>query len=154
MWQSCLDLLAQELPEQQFNTWIKPLQATISDDFSRLTLVVVNRFKLDWIRAQYAARISALLQQLYGQPVQLDFTLAHKPAPLKAQALPMASDSEEFTGAASVSLAGEGQGHDKHAHSCKRKKGKCKDCERKTEAKANPGSEAAPAAKADAPAHT
>ena len=111
MWQSCLDLLAQELPEQQFNTWIKPLQATISDDFSRLTLVVVNRFKLDWIRAQYAARISALLQQLYGQPVQLDFTLAHKPAPLKAQALPMASDSEEFTCAASASLAGEAQGH-------------------------------------------
>ena len=110
LWQSCLDLLAQELPEQQFNTWIKPLQATISDDFSRLTLVVVNRFKLDWIRAQYAARISALLQQLYGQPVQLDFTLAHKPTPLKAASLPQTHDSEEFTGISSA-MAGETQGN-------------------------------------------
>ncbi len=27
LWQSCVDQLAQELPEQQFNTWIKPLTA-------------------------------------------------------------------------------------------------------------------------------
>ena len=47
LWQSCMDLLAQELPEQQFNTWIKPLQASISEDFSKLTIVVINRFKLD-----------------------------------------------------------------------------------------------------------
>ena len=25
LWQSCVDQLAQELPEQQFNTWIRPL---------------------------------------------------------------------------------------------------------------------------------
>ena len=76
LWQSCIDLLAQELPEQQFNTWIKPLQAAVSDDFSKLTIVVINRFKLDWIRAQYAGRISALLNQLYGQPVHIEFSLA------------------------------------------------------------------------------
>ena len=35
LWQSCIDLLAQELPEQQFNTWIKPLQASVSEDFSK-----------------------------------------------------------------------------------------------------------------------
>ena len=42
----------------------------------------------------------------------------------------------------------------KHAHSCNRKKGECKDCDKKAEAKAEPAQqqEAAPA-KADAPAH-
>ena len=64
LWQSCTELLAQELPEQQFNTWIKPLIAEVSDDFSRLTIFVANRFKLDWIRAQYAGRIAALLESL------------------------------------------------------------------------------------------
>ena len=83
LWQTCVDQLAQELPEQQFNTWIKPLQATISDDFSQVCVVVGNRFKLDWIRAQYAGRISALLGQLYGQPIRLEFVLAAKEAPVR-----------------------------------------------------------------------
>ena len=96
LWQSCIDLLAQELPEQQFNTWIKPLQAIISDDFSKLTIVVINRFKLDWIRAQYAARISVLLNQLYGQPIQLDFALLAKEAPVKTAPVRTAFESEDF----------------------------------------------------------
>lgn len=76
LWQSCVDQLAQELPEQQFNTWIKPLTAQVADDYSRVTLFVVNRFKLDWIRAQYGARIAALLEKVYGQPVRLELALA------------------------------------------------------------------------------
>jgi chromosomal replication initiator protein len=76
LWQACIDQLAQELPEQQFNTWIKPLVAQVSDDFSKVTLFVANRFKLDWIRAQYAGRIASTLEKLYGQPVQLELALA------------------------------------------------------------------------------
>ena len=75
LWQSCVDQLAQDLPEQQFNTWIKPLAAQVSEDFSRVTLFVANRFKLDWVRAQYAGRISAVLEKLYGQPVQLELAI-------------------------------------------------------------------------------
>ena len=76
LWQACTEQLAQDLPEQQFNTWIKPLVAQVSPDFSKVTLLVANRFKLDWIRAQYAGRISALLEGLYGQPVTLELALA------------------------------------------------------------------------------
>jgi chromosomal replication initiator protein len=76
LWQACIDQLAQELPEQQFNTWIKPLVAQVADDFSKVTIFVANRFKLDWVRAQYTGRISALLEKLYGQPVQLELALA------------------------------------------------------------------------------
>src|SRR5678815_4859010 len=75
LWQACVDQLAQDLPEQQFNTWIKPLAAQVSEDFSRVTLFVANRFKLDWVRAQYAGRISAVLEKLYGQPVQLELAI-------------------------------------------------------------------------------
>ncbi|MDP3135876.1 MAG: DnaA/Hda family protein, partial [Burkholderiaceae bacterium] len=76
LWRSCIDQLAQELPEQQFNTWIKPLVAQVTEDLSKVTIFVANRFKLDWIRAQYAGRISGLLEKLYGQPVSLELALA------------------------------------------------------------------------------
>ncbi len=76
LWQACVDQLAQELPEQQFNTWIKPLVAQVADDFSKVTIFVANRFKLDWVRAQYTSRIAGLLEKLYGQPVQLELALA------------------------------------------------------------------------------
>ena len=44
LWQACVDQLAQELPEQQFNTWIKPLLATVAEDFSKVVILVGNRF--------------------------------------------------------------------------------------------------------------
>ncbi|MEO7108160.1 MAG: chromosomal replication initiator protein DnaA [Rhodoferax sp.] len=75
LWQSCVDQLAQELPEQQFNTWIKPLSALVSEDFSKVTIFVANRFKLDWVRAQYSARIAALLEKMYGQPVLIELAI-------------------------------------------------------------------------------
>jgi chromosomal replication initiator protein len=75
LWQACVDQLAQELPEQQFNTWIKPLTAQLAEDYSRLTLYVVNRFKLDWIRAQYSHRIADLLEKIYGQPIPIELAL-------------------------------------------------------------------------------
>ena len=76
LWQSCVDQLAQELPEQQFNTWIKPLVAQVSDDLTKVTILVANRFKLDWVRAQYSSRITSLIETMSGQPVQLELALA------------------------------------------------------------------------------
>ncbi len=85
LWQACVDQLAQELPEQQFNTWIKPLTAQVAEDFSRVTLFVVNRFKLDWVRAQYSQRIAALLEKVYGQPMQLELALTPRENQVKAR---------------------------------------------------------------------
>ena len=80
LWQSCLDQLAQELPEQQFNTWIKPLSAEVENDLSKVTVFVANRFKLDWIRAQYSGRISSLLSKFSGQSIQMELALAPREA--------------------------------------------------------------------------
>ena len=80
LWQSCVDQLAQELPEQQFNTWIKPLTAQVLEDFSKVTIFVANRFKLDWVRAQYSTRIAALLEKMYGQPVLVELAITPREA--------------------------------------------------------------------------
>ena len=93
LWPSCMDRLSQEIPEQQFNTWIRPLSATVAEDGSRVVVAVANRFKLDWIRAQYAARISALLEAVNGTPVVLELVLAPREGPSRTSPAPrMAQD--------------------------------------------------------------
>ena len=99
LWQACLEQLAQDLPVQQFNTWIRPIVAQVSDDFSRITLYVANRFTLDWVRAQYVGRITALLHQLQGdQPITLELALAQR-SPAVRRAAPATPPS---TGSAPI----------------------------------------------------
>ena len=100
LWQACVDQLAQELPEQQFNTWIKPLVASVTEDLSRVTLFVANRFKLDWVRAQYAGRIAQLLEHIYGQQVALELAIAPREAPQRTQLQPTPVASGAATSAA------------------------------------------------------
>ena len=94
LWLACAEQLAQELPEQLFNTWIKPLTAQVAPDFSKVTLQVANRFKLDWIRAQYAGRISAMLESLYGQPVTLELALAQRESVVRTYVRPPSSTQQ------------------------------------------------------------
>ena len=97
LWQICVDHLAQELPEQQFNTWIRPLVVIVASDLSKVTVQVGNRFKLDWVRAQYAARIAALLEQVSGQRIPIELALAPREAPTKSEPL-----VRKFDGAAGI----------------------------------------------------
>ena len=80
IWLRSCERLASELPEQQFNTWIRPLPpADVSEmggESAVVSLRVPNRFKLDWIRSQYAGRIEAILTELAGKPVRLELALA------------------------------------------------------------------------------
>ena len=94
LWQACVDQLAQELPEQQFNTWIKPLVANVADDLSKVVILVGNRFKLDWIRAQYANRIAGLLQQLHGQNVQVELAITPKETPVRIRPVSFSQELE------------------------------------------------------------
>lgn len=87
LWQRGCERLAAELPEQQFNTWIRPLQAAAVSDSASGTvasLLVPNRFKLDWIRNQYGGRIEAVLSELAGKPVRLEINLAPREGALRA----------------------------------------------------------------------
>jgi chromosomal replication initiator protein len=49
LWNQCLGMLESQLSEQQFNTWIRPLQAI--EEGSLLKLLAPNRFVVDWVRA-------------------------------------------------------------------------------------------------------
>ena len=85
LWQAGCERLAAEMPEQQFNTWIRPLPAaqvlTDGPDGTVISVNVPNRFKLDWIRSQYASRIETLLTEVAGKPVRLELILALRDMP-------------------------------------------------------------------------
>ena len=67
LWHQCLRRLEAELPEQSFNTWIRPLQA-IEDD-GRLRLLAPNRYVVDWVNQNCAGRIGELIDELVPAPV-------------------------------------------------------------------------------------
>ena len=59
MWDHCLNRLESELPEQQFNTWIRPLHAI--EDSQSLRLLAPNRFVQDWVEENFLARIREIV---------------------------------------------------------------------------------------------
>ncbi len=60
LWTRCMGALETELPEQQFNTWVRPLQAMEGN--GALKLLAPNRFAVDWINANLLPRIGELLR--------------------------------------------------------------------------------------------
>lgn len=66
LWHRCLRQLEAELPEQQFNTWIRPLQAV--EDGRVLRLLAPNRFVVDWVNENVAGRISELMDSVGAEP--------------------------------------------------------------------------------------
>ena len=59
LWNRCLRLLESEIPEQQFNTWVRPLQAV--EENGVLKLLAPNRFVVDWLTQNLRARIEELM---------------------------------------------------------------------------------------------
>ena len=58
-WQHCLNRLGSDIPPQQFNTWIRPLQAEWQD--TGLLLAAPNRFIRDFVAEKYLPMINAYL---------------------------------------------------------------------------------------------
>jgi chromosomal replication initiator protein len=66
LWSNCLTRLEQELSAQQFNTWIRPLQAVKEEH--TLRLLAPNRFVMDWVKERFLTRIAELATQTDTSP--------------------------------------------------------------------------------------
>ena len=70
VWARCLSQLATELPEQQFDTWVRPLQVIEGDGVLRF--LAPNRFVLDWFNNHLYERLQTLVITLVdGEPPQI-----------------------------------------------------------------------------------
>ena len=97
LWESCLDRLQDELPEQQFNTWIRPLQLGDTDGKDGVCLVAPNRFVQDWVADKFLGRIRELYSQLNG--AACDVVISSRTAPAPAF-LPVSSHSQPLNNGA------------------------------------------------------
>ena len=79
LWDACLRRLEQELPAQQFNTWIRPLAPETDAPDDTLTLAAPNRFVLELVRERFAARIERLAAEASGRELGLRLVLARAP---------------------------------------------------------------------------
>lgn len=68
VWQKCLGLLQEEYPAQQFNTWLRPLQAETQD--TTLILLAPNRFVVDWVQKNFYSRILELVRQISADDIK------------------------------------------------------------------------------------
>lgn len=64
IWHQCLEVLRDEFPAQQFNTWLRPLQPEL--DEGQLVLFAPNRFVMDWVNQKYLRRIEEVMKDLEG----------------------------------------------------------------------------------------
>jgi chromosomal replication initiator protein len=70
LWSRCVQRLRADLPEQQFNTWIRPLQAVEEPQLIRL--FAPNRFVVDWVHNNCLARIQSVVEEVPGTLVRLE----------------------------------------------------------------------------------
>src|SRR5712664_969930 len=76
LWDACLRRLEQELPAQQFNTWIRPLAPEASAGADTLVLAAPNRFVLELVRERFVARIERLAAEASGRELGVRLVLA------------------------------------------------------------------------------
>src|SRR5712671_5150228 len=76
LWDACLRRLEQELPAQQFNTWIRPLAPETDAPDDTLILTAPNRFVLELVRERFASRIERLATEASGRELGLRLVLA------------------------------------------------------------------------------
>ena len=99
LWQQCLDALQDELNSQQFNTWVRPLQAEEGDS-GELCLLAPNRFVRDWVNDKYLKRIHELLRELApGKPPKVELSVGSRrtvsnPRPEGAAASPVSAQAQ------------------------------------------------------------
>ena len=81
VWQKCLSLLQEEYPAQQFNTWLRPLQAEGEED--SLVLLAPNRFVVDWVKKHFFERIKELVSQISADAIKfVSIEIGSKVAPI------------------------------------------------------------------------
>ena len=79
-WSVCLNRFEQELPAQQFNTWIKGLRLENDKaEATRFHLVAPNKFVMQWVRERYLSQIEVLGHEFFSTPVTISLGVSELP---------------------------------------------------------------------------
>jgi len=97
LWRRCLERLEGELGVEDLHTYLMPLQAV--EDAEGLRLLAPNGYTLEYVRSEFLARISGVLDRLHGGPVRLRLevgTLNNSRRPERVVGKPGGAEAAEF----------------------------------------------------------
>jgi len=90
IWQQCLGRLAEEVSAEQYDTYLKPLQARVED--GAVSIFAPNIYVEEQVRLAYLRRIQDLVSQATGTDEEIDINLSvgesQHALPLRADAYP------------------------------------------------------------------
>lgn len=76
IWNNCISKLENEIPSNDFNTWIRPLQAVEKDDI--LKLLAPNRFIIDHVKQNFLSKIEDAVYEFSNGMLLLQFEIGSK----------------------------------------------------------------------------
>jgi len=89
IWETCLEDLAEQVPEQSFETWIKPIKVREFDQ-DNLTLEVPSQFFSDWLIQHYQPLLERIVRTRMGDGIQVVFDVEEGGPPPEAAPPPPA----------------------------------------------------------------
>jgi chromosomal replication initiator protein len=81
-WPTCLSRFEQELSAQQFNTWIKPLQAEFTNN--ALRILAPNKFVQQWVKERFLGKIETIAAELLPHNILIELAISEKKVVKKA----------------------------------------------------------------------
>jgi chromosomal replication initiator protein len=74
LWNDCLQTIKENVTEQQYNTWFKPIAFEKYDETSKTLLVQVpSPFVYEYLEENYVDLLSKVLRRIFGDGIQLTY---------------------------------------------------------------------------------
>lgn len=86
VWSDCLEVIRQDVDEQNFNTWFKPI-SPLKSEADVLTIQVPSQFFYEWLEEHYVPVLKKAIHQVMGPNGRLEYSVVvdsgnHKNPPL------------------------------------------------------------------------
>ncbi len=95
LWSHCVARLQDELPAQQFNTWIRPLlQVPHRGNERQMLISAPNRFIADWVSNKYLARLRELLREKTTLLIDIVLQVSNTPLATHAPSTAVVNDDK------------------------------------------------------------
>lgn len=74
VWTDCLDIIKQEVDEESFNTWFRPIEP-LSNDGDVLTIQVPSQFFYEWLEDHYVPVLKKAVHKVLGENGRLEYSV-------------------------------------------------------------------------------
>lgn len=86
LWNNCLEIIKDNVSEQSFNTWFKPIKP-LKVSGKALTIQVPSQFFYEWLEDNYVAELKNAIQQVLGSEGRLEYSVIVDSGNLQSPAL-------------------------------------------------------------------